>query len=81
MQWLQGLHGVAVIDSKSGPKIWALICFFLVWVGFEVWALLLRWCALDIWEFPEIRWPSYRSQNKSHRALTRRPAAKKTPNS
>ena len=36
------------IDWKHGPLIWALTCFFLVWVGFKVWALILEWYILGM---------------------------------
>ena len=31
--------------SKYGPS---MTCFFLVWMGFEVWALILRWHNMGI---------------------------------
>ena len=36
------------IVLKYGPLLWALTCFFLVWVRFEVWALILRWHIMGI---------------------------------
>ena len=38
------------IDSKYGPRVWALPCFFFVWVDFKVWARILRWYASMPWE-------------------------------
>ena len=45
--WLvfAGTGTVFILCSKYGP-LRILTCFFLVWVGLKVWALILKWCIL-----------------------------------